>query len=93
MSRQHVALDRRRWSVVRRRVFERDKYRCCRCGRSGRLEADHVEPLKSWAGCLYDMGNIQTLCRSCHIEKTAEENRNETPSRRRWRELVAEMTA
>ena len=92
MSKNHAPLDRRRWSLTRLRVFERDKYRCCRCGRAGRLEADHIEPLKSWQGSPFDLGNLQTLCRSCHIAKTAEENRKPvSEAQQKWRALISEM--
>ena len=45
MSRHHTHLDARRWGIVRRRVFERDGWRCVECGKSGKLECDHVAPL------------------------------------------------
>ena len=46
MSRRHTHLNARRWDAVRRTVFERDGWRCRKCGRAGRLEVDHVVPLK-----------------------------------------------
>ena len=46
MSRRHTHLNARRWEAVRRTVFERDGWRCRKCGRAGRLEVDHVVPLK-----------------------------------------------
>ena len=33
------------WERIRRAAFERDGWRCCACGRPGRLEAHHVTPL------------------------------------------------
>ena len=40
----------------------------------------------------WEMANLQTLCRSCHLDKTAAENRREpTPGEAAWRELVAEI--
>ena len=93
MSRYHVTINARRWQIVRRAVFERDDYRCVMCGRAGRLECDHIVPLQCEPGQdPYDMNGLQTLCRSCHIEKTAGENRRPlTPAELAWRELVAEM--
>ena len=76
MSRHHLKIHARRWARVRRAVFERDGFRCVKCGRAGRLECDHVTPLQAEPGQdPYDMTNLQTLCRSCHIEKTRAENR------------------
>ena len=91
MSRCHAALNARRWAAVRRVVFERDGWRCVMCGRAGRLECDHVD--RDWRGDPYDPTNLQTLCRTCHIAKTADENRRPpTPAESAWREYVAELT-
>ena len=74
MSRNHFPLNACRWAAARRAVFERDGWRCVRCGRAGRLECDHVTPLDR-GGDPWDQANLQTLCRACHIAKTREENR------------------
>ena len=87
MSREHRALDRRRWARVRRAVFRRDRYRCRKCGKAGRLECDHLVPLRA-GGDPWDMANLESLCRTCHIAKTAAENRRPDPERDRWREFV-----
>ena len=94
MSRHHTPLVRtRRWQRVRSAVFERDGHRCRNCGKAGRLECDHVVPLAEDPDQdPYDPDGCQTLCRSCHIAKTAGENRREpTPAERAWRELVDEL--
>ena len=93
MSRHHTHLSARRWTTVRRKVFERDGYRCTACGRAGRLECDHIRSLeRDQAQDPYDPNGLQTLCRSCHVAKTAAENRREpTPAEAAWRELVAEL--
>ena len=91
MSDHHIRLNTRRWAAVRRAVFQRDGWRCVECGKAGRLECDHVVPLER-NGDPFDMANLQTLCRSCHIAKTAAENRREpTPTEAAWRAFVAEM--
>ncbi|MDE2901758.1 MAG: HNH endonuclease signature motif containing protein, partial [Chloroflexota bacterium] len=69
----HRKLNRKRWGVVRRLVLIRDGYKCRSCGRMGRLEVDHVRPLNK-GGDAWDLGNLQTLCRGCHIAKTRREN-------------------
>ena len=93
MSRHHTYLNARRWDAARRIVFERDGWRCVMCGRAGRLESDHVIPLEREPGQdPYDPGGCQTLCRRCHVAKTAAENRREpTPAEAAWRSLVNEM--
>ena len=87
MSRFHTKLDRRRWAKIRLQVLERDGYRCVKCGKAGRLEVDHVLPAFR-GGDLYEENNLQALCRSCHIAKTASENRRVWPARDAWRDLV-----
>lgn len=64
----HPGHNRGRWAALRRRVFDRDGWRCRKCGKAGRLECDHVVPVER-GGAPWDMGNIQTLCRGCHIDK------------------------
>ena len=96
MSRHHVGLFRtRRWLAVRRAVFERDGYRCCECRRPGALECDHVTPLQREPGQdPFDAHGLQTLCRGCHIAKTARENRTRRPlteAEHAWRRMVDEL--
>ena len=94
MSRHHVAmLYGKRWQATRRRVFERDGWRCRRCGRAGRLEADHIARLEDEPGLdPYDMDNLQSPCRGCHIDKTAEENRRPmTAKELEWQRFIEEL--
>ena len=93
MSRHHVAINAHRWAAVRRAVFERDRFRCTSCGKAGRLECDHIVSLDDDpTQDPYAVAGCQALCRRCHIEKTAHENRREpTPAESAWRELVAEI--
>ena len=70
-------IHRVRWELARRRVLIRDGYRCQSCGLPGRLEVDHVQPLKR-GGSMYSLDNLQALCRACHIRKTAGENLRQT---------------
>ena len=91
MSDFHLRIDRKAWRRVRRDVLERDGYRCRDCGRAGRFEVDHVKPLHH-GGAPLDPDNLQALCRSCHIHKTAQENQRQIgPKEAAWRELVSDM--
>ena len=91
MSRSHVSrIHSRRWAKVRRAVFIRDGYRCRSCGKASVLECDHIErdPTRD----PFDLDNLQTLCRGCHIKKTTKENGTElSPERRDWLTLVNEL--
>ena len=58
---------------LRAATLKRDSYTCVTCGlvdKSGRLlEADHIVPLHK--GGDDALGNMRTLCKSCHREATA----------------------
>ena len=93
MGRQYRNLKGGRWVRVRRRVLDRDGWRCQACGKAGRLEVDHILPLVD-GGQPYDLDNLQTLCRSCHVRKTAAENRARRPvpdAVQKWRDLVGNL--
>lgn len=52
---------------LRNRVFERDDFKCLRCGNQENLHADHVLPVAH--GGETTMENLQTLCSSCNLSK------------------------
>lgn len=60
-------------TVLRRKVFKRDDFRCCDCGISApdhplvRLEVDHRVPVSK--GGTNDIDNLQTLCWDCNNGK------------------------
>ena len=85
-------IDRKRWARLRQEVLTRDDWRCVKCKRRGRLEVDHIIPMR-FGGEVYALSNLQTLCRApCHFEKSARENEAEPESveRAEWREFVKE---
>ena len=92
MSRHHVQIAGRRWQALRQRAFRRDRHRCAECGKlGGRLEAHHIRPL-SRGGAAYDLDNIATVCRACHIQITRRHNRKpDPPGVAAWRGLVNEL--
>lgn len=55
-----------RWQKMRLRVFERDGWRCVRCG-EGR-ETLHIHHTRYSPGPPWeiDLGALQTLCEACH---------------------------
>lgn len=52
---------------IRRAVYERDEYRCQRCGTCVDLTLDHVQP--ECRGGQTTIENLQTLCRPCNCSK------------------------
>ncbi|MCX5001018.1 HNH endonuclease [Streptomyces longwoodensis] len=64
--------------ALRQFVYERDGYRCARCGATKDLTLDHVHP---WVlGGENSADNLRTLCRSCNSSKNATvENAEVTP--------------
>lgn len=58
------------WDTRRKKVYRRDGYQCCNCGRFGgpkgphELHAHHVVP-KSKGGT-HDYSNLITTCEPCH---------------------------
>ena len=73
-----------RWRAIRRRVLNRDGWRCTACGAAGRMEVDHVQPLNR--GGDDDLANLRALCRTCHIKRHSPA---EHPERRAWRAYLA----
>lgn len=56
----------RRWQPVRRRVLDRDGWRCVRCRRYGSI-VHHRQPLHL-GGAPFDPANLETVCRDCHAD-------------------------
>jgi len=87
----------KRWKVLRMVILERDKFRCCSCGCAGRLEVDHVKPVRTHPDLSYAPGNLQSLCRPCHTRKTRIECGHpapiQTPERDAWANAVADLAA
>ena len=78
MSRNHRRLNKKLWAHCRFLAFTRDKFRCVRCGRAGKLEGHHKVSLSEAPLAAYDPANVTTYCRDCHIELSL------FPQRREW---------
>lgn len=51
----------------RKAVFERDGYRCRKCGeKGGYLEAHHIKPFAYFPELRFELSNGLTLCEKCH---------------------------
>lgn len=61
------------WQQAREQALERDERKCVKCSSEEDLEVDHICE-KADGGSNY-LDNLQTLCKLCHNEKTAESRR------------------
>lgn len=86
----------KRWQVLRHEILERDGWACVDCGtRRGRLEIDHVKPVRSRPDLAFAADNLATRCSRCHSAKTRIEVGwspvFESPDRDDWANAVAEL--
>lgn len=52
-------------------IFRNDNFTCRKCGQwGGKLQADHIKPIALYPELLLEISNGQTLCISCHRQKT-----------------------
>lgn len=52
------------WKSLRRQAFERDGFKCARCGSTKRLQGHHRTYRKDLRSCTVD--DIETICETCH---------------------------
>ncbi len=85
----------KRWQVLRWEILERDKFACVKCGARGRLEVDHVQPVRTHPELSFEPDNLQSLCAGCHTRKTRLEcgHPPASPERVAWRKAVADIAA
>ena len=74
---------KRAWVTLRRRVKDRDGWRCRECGGVGRLDAHHITPV-SRGGAALDPDNVITLCQPCHHHR----HRSERQPPAAWQRLI-----
>jgi hypothetical protein len=79
--------------VTRKAVWMRDEGKCAICGfrcqrRNNGWHLDHIRPLIESNGDIrfWQMDNLQTLCKTCHIAKTSREATERATARRLARE-------
>lgn len=82
-----------RWRILRAAMLERDGWKCVECSRTGRLEIDHILPVRTHPHLAYEPKNLQSLCISCHTKKTRIEcgGKEKSPDRKDWDKVVDEM--
>lgn len=81
------------WKALRFMARRRDGFACVQCGAKGRLEVDHIKPIRTHPELALDLGNLQCLCIACHARKTRLEiGLGELPPERQaWRDLLRNM--
>lgn len=84
-----------RYQQFRNRFMRRNPL-CAWCERQGvvRLadEMDHIVPVSEAPDRVWDLENLQGLCRECHEKKTADENRRPDPERDGWQALIERLS-
>lgn len=64
-------------------IYERDGYRCRKCGRrSNNLEIDHIFPISK--GGKSEYSNLQTLCHNCNAKKSNTVERGAINPKAKW---------
>ncbi len=86
MSRHH-RLNQAGWNRVRLVVLARDKRRCRKCGKAGKLEVHHIVPLA--AGGSNELSNLESRCITCHIAT----HNPPDPDRVAWQAYLKELSA
>lgn len=80
----------RRWKGLRLEALRRDGFACVKCGAHGRLEVDHILPVRDRPDLGFVLSNLQSLCGSCHSRKTRLEIGlgRDDPAREAWKDLL-----
>lgn len=84
-----------RWQALRMSILDRDGHACRQCGDRGRLEVDHIKPVRTHPALAYDPANLQALCPACHTRKTRLEcgHPERSPEARDWARMVGQLEA
>jgi len=62
--RKRTKLYTENWDVIRKRVYQRDGYRCVMCGKKGKLHAHHIIPVRISKD--NSLNNLVSVCNKCH---------------------------
>lgn len=54
------------YKEFRKKVLERDNYKCVKCGAKDNLQVHHIKPKKDYPDLIMNFDNVQTLCLLCH---------------------------
>ena len=73
-----------RWKGLRLMALRRDGWACAQCGARGRLEVDHVTPVRTAPERAFDLTNTRKTRLECGHPPLSDE-------RQKWRAAVAQM--
>ena len=80
-----------RYKRMRRRFLQENPL-CVVCKKEGIVrqadEIDHIIPVRVAPKRMWDVKNIQAICRPHHEDKTAAENRQEADEVPKWKEYM-----
>lgn len=65
----------RNWNEIKRKALIRDENKCVICGSSKNVLVHHIRPRKN--GGSDELGNLETVCKSCHLKEHDEFNKIE----------------
>lgn len=74
----HDLLLCKEWKTIKKRILERYRYKCMKCGSSERLCVDHIIPRSTNPELALTESNLQILCWKCNeykSNKTTEDHR------------------
>ena len=66
MRKHPCSTDRPRWNRLRQKMLDKANWRCRKCGKAGRMELDHIQPV-AHGGKWWTESNLMVLCRECHF--------------------------
>jgi Restriction endonuclease len=73
-----------RWKAARAECLERDDHACVWCGSEDQLEADHVLEVGAYPELAFEVENLRTLCKTCHIKRGREASAGQGITRLEW---------
>ncbi len=72
MKEQNVSRSCKKYKEWKKKVLERDKNQCTKCGSTKYLHCDHIKSWKEFPELRFDTENGQILCAGCHLKKGRE---------------------
>lgn len=68
ISKENDRHDSNEYKQWRSQVYQRDNYKCTKCGSKHKINAHHIYSWSNYPELRYDIKNGVTLCEECHIK-------------------------